>query len=400
MIFALILLINLFGCNTSSNQEAESSETLVTNEQSISPNEQIVIKDINNNTIVNLEHYGQMTQTDDSVIYTKVSNESTDPTVEMDYYRYNFESKENVKLGTIKEWVYEAFYDTIFYDNHIYMLVTTGDSYNFDETTNYLYDIDLNTNTMSAISLEKGGNPYGSMTIADDKLFIVRPGKEICYVDEYNIKTKNITEVMNYSFNSTTNTGETIRHISSNGETIYLLRLKMDTENNAQMYMDLYDCKMNFLYFIEVTDILSENMLQGEDNNELRQLVARFDVINNYIYYENFSISRAIAKIDNKDVKHFMNIDANFTKAAEPTPQNELALYYQSFGNMIYLLDTERDNGLLKESKFYADDDRYYITYITKKSKNKMLIFMNYKDPDTAETYPQKVYYVDVSELK
>ena len=95
-----ILLCILFtlplGSCSASNQENE----LIDGDVSMLPlinNEILTIYDINNNVIGEIEHYGMIIQTEDSIVYTQLPDGSTDSIDEMAYYRYVLDTKENIK---------------------------------------------------------------------------------------------------------------------------------------------------------------------------------------------------------------------------------------------------------------------------------------------------------------
>ena len=135
-----VLIFSLSGCAVISSNNNRSPE------QEKNLNETISIYDKDENLITDIEHFGSITQTDDGFIYSKLSSNSTNQFYVMEYFHYIFSTDEHKRLGTIENWVYEATYDSFCKNNHTYMLITTGNAYNFDETENYLYDIDLLNN--------------------------------------------------------------------------------------------------------------------------------------------------------------------------------------------------------------------------------------------------------------
>jgi len=164
-LFCLAFLIILSGCiRTPESDNKTSSDSKMPSDfkQTIDPNatisnEKISIYNINNTKIGEIERYGILVQTDDSIIYSKIPTGSVNSINEMDYYRYIFDTNEDIKLGTIKNWSYEAKYDTSVIDNSLYMFITTGDTHVISNRTLELYKVDLSDNTMSVIFSEKGG---------------------------------------------------------------------------------------------------------------------------------------------------------------------------------------------------------------------------------------------------
>ncbi len=400
----LFLFLTLAAC---SNSEPTTYSSEPQNMQQNLMNEIIPVYDAEEQLIVELEHYGAISQTDNGFIYSKLSANSDESNFEMEYYHFDFSQNQSTKLGTIKNWVYEAHYDTIYSDNHIYMLITTGNAYNFDETKNYLYDIDLEEASMSATVLENTSVPYNSMTLTGDKIIIAAPKKGRCCIYEYDIKIKSIAMIKEYLFDRTINTGDAIRHISSDNQYLYLLRLNMATEANVKLYIDVYDFDFGLINSIDITAAVSEGFTNTDGANiELRQLVSHFFVNNGYVYYENFSSTRALFElqpfnIEDKDsqikMKQVADFDAGFFKAIDSSNENRLSVYFEFFENIIYILDT--DARQMMQHPFFVNEKRYSITYMTQNSKEDVLICMGYKHPSTGETLPDRIYAVNLSEL-
>ena len=404
--FLFFCVLTLASCSFSPTTNPSSDEQQVLQN---SMNETISVCDAEDKVIDKIEHYGSVTQTDDGFIYSKLSEcsklseNSEDTHLEMEYYRYDFSKNKSIKLGSIEDWAYTAFYDTIYSNNHIYMLVTTGDIF-FDESTNYLYDIDLSENVMSFTVLETGDSPYNFMTLIGNKILIATPGRETCYINEYDIQSKSLSTIGEYD--------DPIRHISSDEQYVYLLRLKMETETNARLYVDVYDWNMELITSIDVTAAIFENVdkvLEPEDaNNELRQLVSHFDVNNGYVYYQNFCVTRALFELQpvntngtDKEVamKQVVKASSKFSKATNATENNSaLVSYYETCDNSIFILDTHSRE--IKQYNFFAENRDYYITDMTQNSKGEVLIFLNYKDPQTGEKLPPKVYFFNISDLE
>lgn len=395
------LIFSLSGCAVLSSNNNSSPE------QEKNPNETISIYDKDETFITDIEHFGSITQTDDGFIYSKLASNSTNKVYVMEYFHYIFSTDEHKKLGTIENWVYEATYDSFCKNNHIYMLITTGNPYNFNETENYLYDMDLLNNTMTGFMLENATSPYNSMTFVNDKIFIATPGRKMCFVSSYDIGDKSISELREYYFDPDTNSGETIRHISSDEQYIYLLRLYMEGEHHAKMYIDVFDLNLTQISSIDVTTEITANTLESEDKNmELRQLVSHFDVNNNFVYYENFSITRALFEIQNINLidtdhvqsKQVFEASPALYKALNASSNKELSIFYEAYQNKIFVLNTVTRQ--ISENSFFVKGLNYRITYMTYDSQGNALLFLDYIDPGSFETMPQKIYYVNISEIR
>lgn len=401
-ISVLVLLIILCSCdnNSANEKRGDSKQTISQGTTSNSIlNETISIYDINNVIIGEIERYGILVLTDDSIIYNKIPAGSVESAAKMDYYRYIFETKDNIKLGTVDNWLYEAKYDTTVIGDSLYMFVTTGTSLDRENRTLHLYKVDLNNNAMSVVFSEKGGFPYNSMTAVGNKLLMARViAKGGSELEEYDIETNERKILKRFDFDNKAQIGEAIRHITSDHQTLSLLRLKIESDGKTQLYLDTYDHNMSFLRTVDVSTIPSHST--DSPGNELRQGVSNFAVVNDYFYYENFSITRFLGKIENESLSSIMDINPEFEMSSESVESKLSGLFYQSFGknNDLYLLNYT--DGTLKKTTFKVDDERYYIINISRNSNDDLLITMRYKDPDTGEELRPRLYYVKLSELK
>lgn len=401
-IFVLVLIMILCSCdNNSANEERRDLKQTIsqgTTSTSIS-NETISIYDINNEMIGEIERYGILVLTDDSIIYNKIPNGSVGSAAKMDYYRYIFETKKNIKLGTVDNWLYEAKYDTTVIGDSLYMFVTTGQSMDVENRTLHLYKVDLINNAMSVVFSEKGGFPYNSMTAVGNKLLMVRViAKGGSELEEYDTETNARKILKKFDFDNKAQIGEAIRHITSDHQTISLLRLKIESDGKTRLYLDIYDHDMSFLRTVDVSTIPSH--YTDSSGNELRQGVSGFAVVNDYFYYENFSITRFLGAIQDKSLRPIMDMNPEFEMSSESVKSQLSGLFYQSFGknNDLYLLNYK--DGTLRKTTFKIDDERYYIINISRNSNDDLLITMRYKDPDTGEELMPRLYYVKLSELK
>lgn len=398
-LLGLAFLMILCSCDDNSeNGEIRDSKQTITASTSLS-NETISIYDINNAKIGEIERYGILVLTDDSIIYNKIPNRSVDSITEMDYYRYNFETKENIKLGTVINWSYEAKYDTTVIGNSLYMFVTTGEISDIKNRTLHLYKVDLISNTMSVIFSEKGGFPYNTMTAVGNKLLMVRViptgGSEI---EEYNTETNERKILKKFDFDDKANNGDAIRQITSDENTISLLRLRIESDRTSRLYLDVYDHDMSLLRTVDVSTIPSKSTDSPE--SELSQGVTNFVVANNYIYYENFSITRFLGKINKDSLRSIMDVNPEFEMSSESVKSKFSGLFYQSFNknNDLYLLNYI--DGTLRKATFNADDERYYIINISRNTKDNLLITMRFKDPNTGKELVPRLYYVNLSDLE
>lgn len=389
-IFIMIFIYSFCGCNNDSVDNYNSNKL---SELSSDLNEKLIIYD-NNSVFDTIEIFGNILQTNDGFIYSKYIDESSGKLTEMEYYRYIFNTKKSVRLGSIKDWSLQT-NEAEYINNHIYYFVSTGDITSYEDRKLKFIDIDLNNNTMSELSSETGGFPYNSMAAAGNLVLMSKVLKNGSCLEAYNTETKEIRTLKSFNFDDKNNIGEAVRKISVNEQdkTISLLMLKITAENNVSLSIETYDYDMNLLDTIDISTISS-------DNNELCQGVSFFDYTNNYVYYENFSITRFLGLVNKSNLEKFNSINETFQMVHETVKDNEINLFYQlgDENNYIYLFNTKV--GTLKKSTFKADDDRYYITNMSKDNENNLIILMDYKNPDTSERLDTRLYFIRLNDLK
>ena len=257
-----LLILILGGCSTGMDRESFSIR-----------NTHYGIYDADEHTIGEIDSYGILIQTDDSIIYNHLPDETSQEITNMDYYRYDFSTNQSVKIGTIENWVYESKYNTTVIGNALYMLITTQDSDNESESTLHLYKIDLSSNDMSVVFSEKGAFQYNSMTSFGDTLFIVQILANRCEIIAYDTVGGTRQVLKRFDFDDAAGTGETIRQITSDGNTLVFLRLKIDEEQHTSLYLDRYTADMTLLESVDISSITSErtDLDKTDWENERRQ---------------------------------------------------------------------------------------------------------------------------------
>ncbi len=395
-IFVLLFILILFcgGCESSNTEENTTEGNIVEGGSGVVNyyyNTTAQIYDVNHNEIGQLEYYEALLQFENSIIYNKLPSGKAATRETVDYYRYDLETKQHIKLFTVKNYRYEVFYNAAADEEHLYMLISTSAD---DIDSVYLYDVNLVSNEAESILLSEEDYVYNTMTLAGDKVYIVRFKNGGCSLDAYDTTTKELKTIKDYVFSSEKNEGEMIRQITSDATTVSLLRLKRESETEFRLYIDVYDYDMNFLRCIDVTNMYIVGDFSVKD--ELRQLVAYFRFENNYLFYENFSSSRFCGEIQDGKLIPLIDTDILFDTATEVCKDN-LNVYYRSYSseprNTIYLFDT--DTGNIKEAVFNAKDERYLMSYMTRGKDSLVIRFKSTKE----DNLPTIMYWVKLNEL-
>lgn len=394
VLFFVLVVCSFTACEqnqvNTNNSESKNQNTYSENDFTVS-NAVLPIYNIRNELIGEIIHYGFVIQTHDSIIYTKIPTNTATVVTEMDYYRYLIDTKENIKLGTVKDWTQQST-EVVYLDNHLYSMVMTGDVTSKESRTLKLLDVNLNNNSLSEVFSEKGGFPYNSMVGVGEKLLIAKVLSNGSCVDEYNIRTKEFKTLIKFDFNDKTTVGEAIRQICADDNTISLMMLVKETPDSVKLRVDVYDHNMQYIRSVDTTDISSVP-------NERRQGISNFQFSDGNLYYENFSITRFLGTATNNQLLKTIDTNDTFAMATE-TENNKLKVFYQSFSqdnNYLYLWNTE--TGALLKGEFYADDKRYYIVNMTRDSNDNCLITMYYRAKDSDEKLVPRLYYINLSEI-
>lgn len=387
-----LLILILGGCSTGMDRESFSIR-----------NTHYGIYDADEHTIGEIDSYGILIQTDDSIIYNHLPDETSQEITNMDYYRYDFSTNQSMKIGTIENWVYESKYNTTVIGSTLYMLITTQED-DQKESTLHLYKIDLESNDMSVVFSEKGAFQYNAITSFGDKLYIVQILDNGCDMIAYDTVSGTRQVLKRFDFDDAAGTGETIRQITSDDDTLVWLRLKIDNEQRTSLYLDRYTTDMTLVESVDLSSITSERAdLDPDDReNERRQGVSAFWVSGPLFYYENFSITRFLGKIENGSITSMTEtaLPGTWGAAYEAVQNSDSIIFYEAFApdNKIYWLDG--DTGNFREASFkVAADERYAIHNLSRDTQGNLLIYMGYEDPDTGETLEPRLYYVPLEEL-
>ena len=394
LIIICLLAMNFTACeqNQIKNNESKLNNNNYSTKEFAFSNESLPIYNKNNETIGQINHYGSLIQTNDSIVYTKIPTDKVNSITEIDYYRYMLDTNQDIKLGTINNWAQQST-ESVCLDEHLYLLITTGEVSDEQNRTVKLLDIDLKNNSIKVVLSEEGGFPYNSMVGVEDKLFIAKVLSNGSCIEEYNIKTNKTQTLIKFDFNDKTTVGETIRQISADENTIALMMLVKEAADSVKLRVDVYDHNLNYIKSADVTDISSEP-------NELRQGISNFQYSNGLFYYENFSSTRFLGEISNNQILKTIETNETFAMALE-TENNKTKLFYQSFSpnnNYLYLWNM-RDKTLLK-TEFYADNTKYYIINMTRSSNDDCLITMYYRSNSSGEKLTPRLYYVNLADLK
>lgn len=328
----------------------------------------------------------------DGIVYAKGSiNESGNSDMEFHYYQWD--SQEDKTLGAMED-IAHITRDPVYADGHLYMYVLTGSLMGNGQL--HLMDFDLAQGSMTEIFAEDNGDPYNTMTVQGDRLLMGKIEKEGIFLKEYNIKTREQKTLLRFDFDESTDVGETIRGLDSDGETISLLMYVKETpESEVQLRLDVYDLDLNLLRSMDFSFVSS-------DENERRQDVSHFVSTGSTVYYENYSTTTFLGRVEGNRAEKIMEtieVEGMFTMARETEPNRETGIFVNAFNpeNILYRVDYA--TGRVEKAEFSPNENEEILS-VRRDGKDTLLIQMHESGKNTSQDEKRKMYFVPLSELE
>lgn len=401
LLVTALFLLSLYACNTSSSSNNSTEQTTVTNTDDLSLDSDIETTELNHDfeiynngkKVDTLNLYGLFKQIDNGFIYSKINKDSPN---EMEYYRYYLDKKNSVKLGSIKNWSMQI-HDKAYVNNHLCFTTSTGDITDEENRTLEFIDIDLNKNKMTTVFSDKGGFPYDTVTGADNLVIITKVLDNGTSLELYDTETQKFKQLKYLEFDDRNCVGKTIRKVSIDDKTktICLLVLDCVSETDVSLKIETYDYDMNFLKSYDISDI-------SDDSNELIQGVQFFDFRNNYLIYQNFSMTRCIGYIGNKKLQKsdmIDNIDDTYSMAQTPQKGYDTILSYKGIDSDHKIYSFNTIDKTMKKTTFKPEIKDYTINRISRIGKDNLMIIMFPDNADKKSNLNPRIYFTKLSDL-
>ena len=348
---------------------------------------------------------GWETITDKGILYNVFAD--TENAKKKEYLLFDPKTGKSKSLGFIEGEFYEPVCNRIEIGDHVYTIAVVGDLYyDNDPHPAYLVDIDLNGSiTLHTICDDIVRYPYTAMCRHGDKLlYMFHDSKyeDALYdrVFEYDIQTGDKKEVITVSLDNSER-GETLRQLWSDGEKVYVLKVKMDTRSDARLFIDTFDKDYNKLSEQDITELVKKarpDCSSADDvTNEVLQIVWHFAVLDGkYVYYEDFGVKRFLADLETGEL--LMETDGNFSAF---NGSGKTAWYWQFGGNdscteqglnAIF----ELKNGAVEQTLLNEPGENEYYIVIASQSPNGTRLFsMDHTDPDTGRVDDTKLVLIE-----
>lgn len=413
-VFVLFLFVLVFvACKETSSQNQTgllSQDSSVHSDTTINNtypywNDELVVYDEEKNEVSRFECAGIPILTNDGVVYSKHVNNGNRKNTKLEFYHYIRGENKSVYIDSVEDVFYEASYATFFAEDHVYMLLTTNQFDDYEKAENYLVDIDLTIHGLQTVRLRNATVPYNYMTKCDDKIYIGLPGDPETLFYSYDIDTGFVQELKNLYFNTKQGVPDPIRHISANGDYVYLYRLHKLSETEYDAYLDTCDKNLKLISSLNITENLVSKITSEDPRAEIRHMVAHFDIVNEYIYYENFSSSRLLLSLTQDNIRLtdnevFDQIDMPTTqiyRAWQSEKPGDKQLFYQIGTNNMYILDTLRKQ--VKQVSLSGGDDSYTSYFSMQNRENNAVVMQEEKGSDATKPRVYRMFWVNIDEL-
>lgn len=295
--------------------------------------------------------------------------------------------QEDIILGSAKDYSYETFYARTCIGDKLYTLAIKGDLYDQKEDQLYLLEFDLKEGKKNEYLISDNGFPYASLTSFNENVVLFFHDQKDSLTDriiEFDTATKEIREVTTYRLDNGL-VGESVRSLYADRDNLYVLKAIYKGTTDISMAVDVLDSgyKKTKEYDITVPMLKAVNDCTNmEDLNELIQAVSSFNIIDGrYLYYENFSVSRAF--IDLKDSSVLYGIPEPFTSSSGNGPKvfysvfcsaskdtiDPRAIYIFEKGELKKIPTAILDDGQQLSSVSASPDGNYMFTICGKDNK-------------------------------
>ncbi len=224
-------------------------------------------------------------------------------TADAEYHLFSKDDHSDVLLGTFDGQGYEAAYTRTELNGRIYTLAVRGKA-GEDDIPLVLLSFDPARKTMETFTISETGFPYTDMAAADGKLLIMNhemSGRHTDTVYEFDPSDGSVRDLLTFSADT-----DSLRGICAAENGFYLLRLKIGSGSENEMFVDRYDEEGRKVSELSVNEIMAQAIMtvhgiQGRADalNEIGMNIAHFSVLDDrYMLYENFGLSRICVDLE------------------------------------------------------------------------------------------------------
>lgn len=327
------------------------------------------------NEIDNINDYAPIALLDDEIVYSYVDNGDV-----LVIGCYETSSKKKSDITRVEGFYISSGIPAVI--NDTVMLPVT-----LNTNEHKLLMVNVDSGTSEIAFSEFNSYPIDTVSAMNTDVYMLSTMKDdvaaTSYIRKYNKNTGNMDICIEKQF---TSAGEQIAAFACGNENVYVMVYNMDTENDT--YIEIYDGD-NFnllgkLYFdSELQNFVSDNG------------IVEFYCYDSYIYIRNYSDCGVIGKIENNQIKTFLDFpNLRMSHNCKNTPDNYYGFFVRS-GKDFYFLDIYTDT-LYKTSLELLQDES--IRSVISDGNNICISIMDERDTESFTT--KKTIMTDYNELK
>ena len=140
----------------------------------------------------------------------------------------------------------------------------------------------------------------------------------------------------------------------------------------------------------------------SSDENERRQDVSHFVSTGSTVYYENYSTTAFLGRVEGNRAEKIMEtieVEGMFTMARETEPNRETGIFVNAFNpeNILYRVDYA--TGRVEKAEFSPNENEEILS-VRRDGEDTLLIQMDESGKNTSQDEKRKMYFVPLSELE
>ncbi len=307
LILTAVFAAALTSCASNNVTAPTQTDPAIDNTRQNEPVNPLIITDEDGTELGRIDDLSAITAVRDGIFYSVFTLDEDSYTGTAEYRFFSLKDKTDVYLGELEDQGYEAAFARAELDGTVYTLAVKGDPAGEAAVPLLLLAFDTADKTMRSFTVSAYGFPYAAMTASNGKLIIMNhetsaDKKEKIY--EFDPDTGTITEIL--AFDSS---ADSLRSVCAADNGFYLLRLKLNTGAENEMFVDLYDDNYDKISETSVNDILINAItevhgISGRQDalNEIGMNVSRFFMTGDgCMIYENFGLSRVAVNLNTKE---------------------------------------------------------------------------------------------------
>ena len=313
-------------------------------------------------------------------------------------------------LGSVENPYAVMAHENMCIGNKLYlMLIDKNDN-------SYLCIIDTKELTLKKVALGTSLSRYCSMTYFDGFVYYFTADTESTEaIYKYDPNSDEITKVWDYTFDAETFKGDTLLHLATDADHLYVLKAESQGEYDSRLFVDMYDDALTLVKRTELTDrinkyteglnledifgVVEEERAKQIKADEIRMPVYGFDIRNGVLYFANCSLVRLLEEFvpdNSSDSKDIIPMNFHMICAEDTEITSGDYCFYDTNSQLIYLYDPYKS--VLQTSLLIVNGETIETIGIVYGQGGKLLIHKS-GDTVTSSTITETLYFVDKTEL-